>query len=119
MFVQQSGSRHKSINTIWEVESILGEKFTCLGEIHKEATSYFEGLFQERVDAEIDNQLEYIHLYPLTFSKAYLMEMDKLILMEEVISFLISFTRDKFHAPNGWTIHIFTHFMDIMGGYLL
>jgi len=83
------------------------------------ATDYFKQVFKESADLSISEQVKVVEKFSRMITEEEAKIMFSLVKLEELRDILKIFKMDKSPGPHGWTVELFFHFFDLVGGDLL
>jgi hypothetical protein len=103
----------------WDILDEFGDVVSGQENIKKEAIKYFKEMYKEQAPPSSKEQVRVAALFKKMVTEDEAHSLNELIKLEEIEHILKKFKSDKILRPDGWSVELFSHFFETVGGDLL
>eukprot|EP00253_Pinus_taeda_P025385 PITA_25385 len=106
----------KSANTIWSLKNEEGREVNTFSDLSGLGQRHFQRIFADPGEATIAEVLRTAQCFPRFLEEDEATDIAGPVSKEEVEAAMKCMGKDKSPGPDGWTIELFLHFFDQIGG---
>jgi hypothetical protein len=111
-------SDRKNRKQIWEIQTEAGNEVSGQKELKEEAINFFLNL-GSTAGIINEDQTSLASLYPNMVSGEEASLLERPCSLEDLLSILKAFSKDKSPGPDGWTVEFFLHYFELVGEDML
>eukprot|EP00253_Pinus_taeda_P008825 PITA_08825 len=115
-FFHNYAKGRKSANTIWSLKNEEGRQVNTFSDLSVLGQRHFQRIFTDPGEVNIAEVLRTAQCFPRFLEEDEATDLAGPVSKEEVEAAMKCMGKDKSPGPDGWTIELFLHFFDQIGG---